>query len=309
MTRDRVLLGVLLVALACWLTRSHWEQIEYPHAARKAELHALVLAGEAPDPYQYKCWPIDQALEQLCVWTGWSLDTLFRLNTFLGLLALVFAHHFWLRAYVGPYDALAGALLLGALAHLLFRNYFHHPYEPWGIAGTCLLLRGIERDASIWKLVLGALCLGMVWEKHALLAPLAGLLWLHRRVALPRATLRGLALLAAALALPLALRFFLGTDRPNVDGDSPWWEQDALKILWFQGPYMLPFLILFLVTWRVQPAWVRILWLALPVAALAYVSQHYILYEVRSFWLLAPIFTATAVAWLRAARQRLAPQP
>ena len=58
--------------------------------------------------------------------------------------------------------------------------------------------------------------------------------------------------------------------------------------------------MILLLRWRVIPGWVRMLWLYLPVLVSAYISQNYILHEVRSFWALAPIFTATLACWFDA---------
>jgi hypothetical protein len=305
--RERVLIGVVLLGAALWMTRSHWETIEYPFAERKIALHEQVLAGTAPDPYQYKCWVIDHALEGVHQVTGLPLDVVFRLNILLGLLALVAAHHLWLRTYVGPRDALLGGLLLAALTHVLFRAHFHHPYEPWGVAGACLLLRGFERDAPAWRLALFSLLLGLVWEKHVLFAPLGGLLALSRgRPWLATAGRMGL-VAVAALAVPVAVRLLQTGERLHIDGDSPWQGLDVLKTVWFQAPYVVPFLVVLALGWARVPVWVRLLWASLPLAAAAYVSQRYILHEVRSFWVLAPVFTATLVTALATSRAAAAP--
>ena len=161
----RVIVGVLLLGAALWMARVHFETIEGPYAERKAELHEQILAGTAPDPYQYKCHLIERVLEESRVITGAPLDSVFRCNILLGLLALVLAHHVWLRTYVGPRDALLGGLLLTALAHVMFRWQWHHPYEPWGLAGACLLLRAHEREAPLWGLVVGSLLLGVYDEE------------------------------------------------------------------------------------------------------------------------------------------------
>ncbi|MGE0192334.1 MAG: hypothetical protein AB7T63_09870 [Planctomycetota bacterium] len=295
---SRVIVGVLLLGAALWMARAHLETVEGPYAERKAELHEQILAGTAPDPYQYKCHVIERVLEEVRVRTGAPLETVFRWNTLLGLVALVLAHHVWLRTYVGPRDALLGGLVLVGVAHVMFRWQFHHPYEPWGLAGACLLLRAHEREAPLGMLALGSLALGMVWEKHAAFAALAGLLRLVRGRPLLRTTLSMLVVLAASLAVPLAVRWSLGGHRGHIDGDSPWWNQDLHKTLWFQAPWIAPLLVALLVGWARVPTFVRIGWLALPLGVAAYVSQHYILHEPRSFWIVVPFATATVATAL-----------
>lgn len=295
--RDRVLIAALLIGAACWLARAHWETIEYPQAERAATLHAHVLENTAGDPYQYKLWIISHGLEQFRQATGWTLGDTFRLNTLLALLLLLGCHHAWLRVYVSPFAALAGGLLLAALCGTLFRTYYHHPYEFWGIAGYCLLLRAVARDVDWRWIALGSLVLGVVWEKHALLAVLWGLWTLHRRRPFASNLLRGLVMLACALAVPLLVRWHLGTDRVAIDGDVPLAAQKWDAVAWFQGPYILPFLLILLLAWKTVPHWVRWLWLYLPVLGAAYAIKHFNLHEVRSFWPLAPVFTATASCW------------
>ena len=69
--------------------------------------------------------------------------------------------------------------------------------------------------------------------------------------------------------------------------------------MWFQLPYVVPFVLIFLARFRALPTWVRLLWLYLPVLVAAYLSQHFILHEVRSFWALVPVFSATLACWFQ----------
>ena len=60
---------------------------------------------------------------------------------------------------------------------------------------------------------------------------------------------------------------------------------------------MLPFLAVLLATWRAQPRLVRLLWLYVPAMFVAYAASRFILYELRSFWAFAPVFTATTAVF------------
>ncbi|MDJ0522554.1 MAG: hypothetical protein QNJ90_10850 [Planctomycetota bacterium] len=299
---DRILAGLLLTAVCCWMIRAHWERIDLPDQAAKIRLHEQVLANEAPDPYQYKLWPITHAMQWAHETSGQGLGNVFYANTLLSLVLLVLAHHRWLRTWTGTGPALVGGLALGALANVLFLTYVHHPYEFWGIAGFCLLLRAVERDAPWWALTLLCLGMGVVWEKHALVPGLWGLLQLARGRAFLPSLWRGLVMLAAALAVPLLIRWHLGTERAHVDGMTYLHVQEWDKVLWFQLPYLLPFLAILLLRFRALPGWVRLLWLYGPVLVAAYISQHFVLHEVRSFWPLVPVFTATLACWLSSAK-------
>lgn len=297
-----LLSGALLLAVCLWMVRAHWETIDIDPVKEtaKVRLHEQVLANEAKDPYQYKLWLVTLAFDRVQAWTGEDLPRVFLVNTLLSLLFLVLAHHLWLRSLVGAPAALVGGLLLGALANVLFLTYFHHAYEFWGVGLFCILLRGIQKEWD-WR-VLAALCLvtGLVWEKHAFLAVLWGLLQLRRGRPFAWSFVRGLVMLACALAVPIFVRVHLGGDREHVDGDTYLHVQEWAKVLWFQLPFVLPFLWILLMRWKVVPPWVRLLWLYLPVLVAAYAYKNYILHEVRSFWALAPVFTATVACWLAA---------
>ncbi len=288
---------VLLLGVTCWMTSAHWQHVDIGKLEDRIQLHEQVLENSAPDPYQYKLWIIEHGMAWTARATGHPLQHVWMANTLLSLLFLVLLHHLWLRQVVGAREALFGSVLLGALANAVFVIYFLHSYEFWGVGLFCLLLAAIQRDTAWWKLALLCLLTGLVWEKHALLAALWGLWQLIRRRPFWPSLLQGLAMLTAALAVPLLVRWHLGTERALVDGDTYWSDQDWIKVAWFQIPYMLPFLLMLLTSWRRQPTWIRLLWLYLPVLFAAYLSQHFIVHETRSFWPLVPVFTATAAVW------------
>lgn len=294
---NRVVTVGLLLGIACWLTSAHWQHVDIAKVEQKERLHAQVLAGTAPDPYQYKLWIIEHALARAATAMHEPLQHVWMANTLLSLLFLVLAHHLWMRSIAPPREALFGSVLLGALANAVFVIYYHHTYEFWGVGLFCLLLVAIQRDTAWWKIALLCLLTGLVWEKHALLAVLWGLVQLIRKRPFGRSLLQGLVILASALAVPLLVRWHLGGDRPHVDGDTPLYLQDWGKVVWFQVPFVLPFLVMLAASWKRQRTWVRLLWLYLPVLVAAYLSQRFIVHETRSFWALVPVFTATAAAW------------
>jgi hypothetical protein len=297
-----LLSGVLLLCMTLWMVRAHWEDIDIdgPKQTARMRLHEQVLANEAPDPYQYKLWLISLGTEELHLRTGKDISWVFCANTLLSLLFLVLAHHLWLRSLVRGPAALVGGLALGALANILFLTYFHHAYEFWGVGLFCLLLRGIQRDWRWPLLAFLFLITGLFWTKHAALAFLWGLRRLTRGQPFWGSVARGLVLLVCALAAPIVIRLHLGAAREHVDGDTLLHLQEWGKVLWFQLPYVLPFLLILLMRWKVVPVWVRLLWLYLPILIAAYLFQNYILHEVRSFWPLAPVFTATLACWFDA---------
>ena len=294
---NRLVTFLLLAALACWMTSAHWQHVDIAKLEDRVRLHEQVLEGSAPDPYQYKLWVIEHAVAAVADATGRSLQHVWMANTLLSLLFLVGLHHLWLRQLAPPREALVGSLLLGALANAVFVIYYLHSYEFWGVGLFCLLLVAIQRDAAWWKIALLCLVTGLVWEKHFLLAALWGLWQLLRKRPFVASFLQGLVILVAALAIPVFVRWHLGMDRDLVDGDTYLRDQDWAKVAWFQAPFLLPFLGMLIASWRRQPTFVRLLWLYLPALFGAYLAQHFIIHETRSFWALVPVFTATAAVW------------
>ncbi|MDA1194292.1 MAG: hypothetical protein O2894_03840 [Planctomycetota bacterium] len=295
-TETRVELALVL-GVACWLISAHWQHVDIGKLGDRTRLHAEVLDRAAPDPYQYKLWIIESALDGVARVTGQPMKHVWMANTLLSLLFLVFAHQRWMRRHVGRREALLGTVLLGALGNALFVLYYLHSYEFWGVGLFCLLLCAIDEDRPWWMLAVAFLLTGLVWEKHAALAVLWGLLQLQRGRPLLPNLLRGFVLLAAALAIPFGVRLLLGPTAELVDGDTPITAQSWWKVAWFQLPFIVPFAAMLASTWTRQSAWVKLLWVYLPVLVAAYVSQSYILHETRSFWALVPVFTATAVVW------------
>ena len=292
---NRLVTIALLLGVVCWMTSAHWQHVEIAKLGDKTRLHEQVLDGSAPDPYQYKLWIIEHGIAFVSNTTGQPLQHVWMANTLLSLLFLVLLHHAWLRQLVPAREALFGGVLLGALANAVFVIYYLHSYEFWGVGMFCLLLLLIQRDVAWWKIALVCLVTGLVWEKHAALAALWGLWQLIRKRPFWPSLVQGLLMLAAALAVPLLVRWHLGADRDLVDGDT--FEQDWAKVLWFQLPYVVPFVVMLAASWKRQPVWVRLLWIYLPLLFAAYLSQNYIIHETRSFWALIPVFTATAVVW------------
>ena len=186
--------------------------------------------------------------------------------------------------------------MLAALANVLFLSYHHHPYEFWGVGLFCFLLLGVLRDWDWRGLSALGLVTGLTWDKHVLLPVVWGIVRLRKGDGVLVTAARGLVFLAACVAIPVAVRVHLGGDRPHVDGDTPLAAQNWWKVLWFQGPFLLPFLAMLVLRFRRIPELVRLLWIYLPVQVAAYASQSFLLHEVRSFWALVPAFTATACA-------------
>ncbi len=313
--RDLALLFLIAIGAGCFMVRSHWQSIDEGRVVDKLGLHSQVLANEAKDPYQYKLWPITQALDWVGDQTGADGESLYRWNTLFGVFWLLAFHALWLRCFGNGRAVLMGTLTLVALAHVLFLDHFHHPYEFWGVGLGCFLLRGIHKDWDWRALCALALVTGLVWEKHALLAPVYGLYRLRRGDPLLPAALRAFAILAAALVAPIVIRLYLdgqlaeGVPRLQVDGDTPFDAQKWHIVLWNQGSYILPFLAILLLRLRSIPSLVRVAWIQLPLLVAAYLYKDYIIHEVRSFWALAPVFTATLVCWWSAASTPTRPLP
>lgn len=296
--RDALLVALLLLGMAAILSHAHAVRVDLPNEARKVERHEATLRNEERDPYQYKLFTLSWAVEAVHRATGAPVFGLYLVNGFLATLALLAAHFAWLARLYGRRAALLGTGLLAALAHGLFLGYHHHPYDLWGVAGFCLLLRAMAGGAPLGRLCGIAFAVGLVWEKQVLAVPVYGLLALRRKEPLLPAALRTGALLVAAVAIPVAIRLALGTDREPVDV-TPLSAQEWGKVLVHHGPFVLPFLAVLVLAWDRVPHLVRTLWLTVPALFGLYLASRYMVDELRSFWAFVPTFTATACAWAR----------
>jgi hypothetical protein len=295
---DRLLLVAVYLGLAATLAWAHVVRVEEPQMAWKLRLHEKTLENVAPDPYQYKLVAISWAFEGVRRATGLGLAAIFAINTYLSLAALLFAHHAWLARLYGRREAVLGTLLLAALAHGLFLDYYHHPYEFWGLAGFCLLLRAVAAERSFLALAGLGLATGLVWEKHALVPLLAGARRWRRGEPFARTAVGTILAFAAAIAVPVAIRLLCGTDRPKVDRTSLS-EQHWDWVVGHHLPYLVPPLLVAAFTWRRLPDWVRWLWWYVPALFLSYLASRFVVHELRSFWAWAPVFTATVAGWVR----------
>ena len=296
--RNRVLLAVVYAGLAVVLAHAHAVNVDQPNEARKLERHAAVLENAERDPYQYKLFAITWAVEGLHRATGIGVFPLYLANLGLSLFALLLAHHLWLARLFGTREALLGTFLLAALAHGLFLGYHHHPYDLWGVAGYCLCLSAAGRGASTPTRCGLALATGLVWEKHAIVPVLWGLWRVREGDPVPRTAARSALVLLSSLAVPVAVRLWLGTDRAKVDVTSLA-EQDWGKVAAHHLPLLLPFGTVLVLAWEDVPRWVRVLWLAVPLLFAAYLASRFLVDELRSFWAFVPVFTATVAAWAR----------
>lgn len=299
--RDRWVTVAVLLGLSALLAVTHGARVDEPARAYKVHWHELVVANQAPDPYQYKMWLVTWAVEGAHRATGISVTDLYLINVVLGLTALVFAHHAFLSRLYGRKIALAGAFLLAAYCNGLFRDYQHHPYDFWGVTLYCLLLAAVVAGKRPLFLAGASLATGVLWDKHALVPALAaGRRWRHGETFLHAAVWAVVGVLAS-VAIPVAIRLFLGTDRRVVDV-TPLDEQLWHRVLWNHVPLLGPALLCLLLAWKRLPDWVRWLWWTVPVVFAAYLLSKFMIHELRSFWVFIPIYTATICGWLATLR-------
>jgi hypothetical protein len=305
--RDLVLVAAVYLGVAFLMGRAHVANVDRPHAAEKLALHRDVIENRAPDPYEYKMWTVSWAVEGVHRATGARVERIYEANVYLSILALLLAHHLWISRLLSRPDggrssatavAVLGTLFVAACAHALFLDYWHHPYDLWGVAGYCVLLAACASGARLPTLCLLALATGIVWEKQALAAP-AWALWRWREGdGFLRTAARGAAFLAACLAVPVAIRVGLGGDRALVDV-TPLSRQDWGRVVERHAPYVLPPLLVLGLAWSSIPRFVRCLWWTVPALFVLYLASRFFVQELRSFWAFAPVFSATICAWVR----------
>jgi len=296
--RDRAILLMICVAIAAMLAYAHRVSVDEPNKEDILRRHENLVGNLENDPFQYKYVVVAKVLQRAADATKIGVFDLYSIHGFLSLLAFLLAHQLWIGRLYGPRTGITGTLLLAAILHAYFQGKQHYPYDFWGAAGFCLLISAAGRNARLLVLCGLALVTGFVFDKHVLVPVLWA--WLRYRDGEPwkKVVPKALAFLVFALAGPVVIRILCGTDRPIADvtalSDQSWGRAAAHHL-----PLILPFLVVLFAVGRDVPPWVRLLWIHVPVLALAYLIRSRPIDEVMSFWPFLPIFTATGCAWWR----------
>jgi hypothetical protein len=310
----RILPSPIFIALwiGAVLGYLYFAQIGQTYFEKRERQLSTILRGEAKADYVYALYATSSAhqflVDNSLLPAKWS----FALIDFVGI-ELVFVSTAWClmqfsRSTAGP---LAGLLWLGITSPLLFRHHFWHPSDFYGVALMCLVLVAAKNQRYI---LLAIFCLfsGAFWEK-AIFVPLIYFAWEARRNGIRKAALYALPSVVATLAYFIFWRVMF-PHAPRPYGFNDWNEfvssLNLAALEWFVWVAPLGVILAdtFLNRRKIDSFWLY--WLMYAPLLLA-VMFHFrgVLYELRSFWILQPIFAGLIATWADTVFYENSPRP
>jgi hypothetical protein len=194
---------------------------------------------------------------------------------------------------------LLGIAWISATSPLMFQRHYYHPSDFYGTALMFLILMAAR---NVRFVLLGVLCLasGFLWEK-AFFVPLIFFLCIRHQTDLKTAIVRTSPALAATVLYFLIWRWAF----PAAERISPYadWGQffntlpDAgLQWLLWTAPIFLVLIDSLRSHDGIERLWSYwLLYVPILIGVIAVVRGH--LGELRSFWILQPVFVAVLASW------------
>jgi hypothetical protein len=222
----------------------------------------------------------------------------------LGLVAVfVNAWFFLSRISQQTMSRIAGLVWLAITTPLLFRYHYYHPSDFVGVSIMFHMILAVYQKRQ-WRLSVLCLISGIFWEK-AILVPGIYFLWILRNDSFKNATCSTLPSALSVLIVFIAFRLFRLSFPEAEPNALPTYQAYFLRIglkkailEWLV--WVLPVCVL-LVDTVVNKRKVGFFWLIwliyVPflIGVLLYFGGN--LYELRSFWILQPIFIGYIVSW------------
>ncbi len=287
--------------------------ISLPSLDQRIALLADILRGEGKADYLYATYALANVHRLLAAYLPLSASRCFALIDFAGIVFLfACAARFVTVASPQPASRWAGLVWLAVTSPLLlFQHHFYHPSDFYATGLMFLILLAAKQSQY---LRLAALCLlsGLLWEK-TLFVPFIYLAWESRSFGVGRATLRALPAIITTLFCFGFWRVLFPEAGRVVAYDA--WSDFARSLIpaaveWFVWLAPLALILADSVLHR-RPLdrfwWYWLLYLPLLVGVIVAVRGH--LRELRSFWILQPIFAGLVVNWLDALTASGVPAP
>jgi hypothetical protein len=281
----------------------YFEQIGRPYFEKRENQLPSILRGEAKADYVYALYAITSAhkllVDDSILSAKWSLA----LIDFLGIVVLFVSAAWCLMQFspdsTGPY---AGLLWLGVTTPLLFRHHFWHPSDFYGVVLMCFALVAAKNQRYLF---LAAFCLlsGVFWEK-AIFIPCVYFAWESQRSGIKKAMFMALPSVGATLLYFTFWRLeFPNARRPYGYED---WNQFLLSLqpallewLIWVGPLCVILADVLLNRRKIDRFWLYwLMYAPLLIGVMCYFRG--VLIELRSFWILQPIFAGLIASWANA---------
>lgn len=274
-------------------------QISIPSSEKRLVLLDLVLKGEAKADYifgMYSLAKVHQSLVDIFGHPSWA----FALVDFLGIVLLFQCAYYSLtRLFPHVLSWLAALVFLAVTTPLLFRMHYYHPSDFYGVSLMFLILIAVREKKY---LALAILCLisGMLWEK-ALFVPLIFLIYVARLDGMRKALVYSLpAILTTALYFITWRVMFPHAQRVHIL-TWPQLLQRLPRDLIEWGVWTTPIVVIIvdIIIRRREFDWFWMLWLMyIPLLIGGLIITTHFWGELRTFWILQPIFAGFIASWV-----------
>jgi hypothetical protein len=289
--------ALLCICFAFSLTRVQWQLEGGPKLQKRLELHDEVLANRAITPYQQHMFVISHVAQWMHDHLGMKMAVAFEIIHGLSYLFVLLATWFLLSSQdFSPRGVRTGLLAVVAYAGILLQYSAVQPADGFA-AG--LFAINLAVAASNWSgsTVAVAALAGFFSLKHVLIGPVLAIHYaLQQRWQM--LLIAGTACAAATVG-PICYHLVLGS-RPN-EGVVP--VAEWLYVLAKATIYHFAFAAAPLVCLWQQRFRVGSILLAgvafYPMLIGAYLLQLKFIYELRSFWMVVPVFAALLAGWDR----------
>jgi hypothetical protein len=297
-SRRRAMSGFLALYCACLginLGRSVWYELESPERQLFiSEFVDKVVHNEAYMPVQFHAYPFANAAKAMSTWLGIDLRAAYTTVFLVGYIALLLASWFWFNQL--GYDARGTTIGLTVIAcyggALMWSVALEHPSDLYGTALFVLALAAASAGRIRWVLAI-SLAAGFIWAKHVIIGPVLFVFYVMRKewreafvVAISATALAwiGQSVYTAALG-----RHVL---KPGAALVLSAWLRSLPKALVYHIAFAAPPMVLAAFQWPQVPRIVRAALVAYPMILLVYALQIFPWYEMRSFWIVVPVFGA-----------------
>ncbi|MBN2788899.1 MAG: hypothetical protein JXR69_01760 [Candidatus Delongbacteria bacterium] len=273
--------------------------ISNPNLEPRENLIPEIINGTAKIDYIYsmyimvKCYLILKSI-------GISSSLSFALIDFAGISFLVFSAYWFLKEYTDRFSSqiLAILWLLGTTP-LLFKRHFYHPSDFYGVGIMFfILLTGMKEK----YIKVACLCFlsGFLWEK-AIFVPVILFIYYVFKNGLKNASIISLPIVIGTLIPFLTWRYLFFKSSRILAFSS--WDNffstiPSASIEWFiwTSPIIVIFYDIIANKRNIKMYW--FVWMIyLPLILSVYFIYKGILIELRSFWILQPIFMGIIVNW------------
>jgi hypothetical protein len=277
------------------LGRSVWYELESPERQLFiSKFVDKVVHNEAYMPSQFHAYPFAHAAKAMSTGLGLDLRSAYTTVFLVGYIALLLASWFWFNqiGYDVRGTTIGLTVIAGYAGVLMWSVALEHPSDIYGTALFALALGAASAGRIGWVMAI-SLAAGFIWSKHVIIGPVLFVFYGMRKewraafvVAISATSLAWIGQWVYTAALGRHAIIPGGVLAPSA------WMRSLPKSLIYQFAFAAPPILLAAFQWPRVPRIVRAALVGYPTILLLYASQGLFWYEMRSFWIVVPVFGA-----------------